>query len=358
MIALEVSSAARPQPSYGSISRVIRSILTELLRVDPDTRYLLCHRVSRLRRGTLVRMEAPNARVRITQDPFNALLIPRARLFHSMGVFTPTTPRIPKLVTIHDLNVIRNEQWNRSSWTKKRGEKIRSCVRRADHVVTYSRFTAEEVAGEFGVPEERVHAVHLGVDSTAFHPAEPETQRRLRERFGDYAVVVAQYLPRKNLVRLVEALEPLKDLRLVVVASGGAGQADFDATVERLGMGGRIVRRSRLVSEEMTAVVGSARLFVMPSLYEGFGLPALEAMACGTPVVCSRAASLPEVVGDAAWLVDAADTDALREGIRRVHEDESLAADLRRRGLARAHEMTWRATAGKLRALYRQIGGV
>jgi alpha-1,3-rhamnosyl/mannosyltransferase len=120
----------------------------------------------------------------------------------------------------------------------------------------------------------------------------------------------------------------------------------------------RVTRMDNVSQQELVALIGAAHACVVPSLYEGFGLTVLEAMGCGTPVVCSQAASLPEAAGDAALLVDAGDLEALGSGIRSIVEDNELAARLRELGLARAREMSWSASARNLRALYRQVAGI
>ena len=122
-------------------------------------------------------------------------------------------------------------------------------------------------------------------------------------------------------------------------------------------MGERVVRLSGIAQQELISLLGAARVCAVPSLYEGFGLTVLEAMACGVPVVCSTAASLPEAAGDAALNVDPTDVDGLEHALRRVVEDSDLAAELRRRGLDRARELSWEASAWRLRRLYRSVSG-
>jgi glycosyltransferase involved in cell wall biosynthesis len=357
VIALEVSSAAG-RSAYGGVPGAIRNVVGELLRIDPSTRYDLCYRFSRWRRGHLFRPEAPNARVRVIQDPFNGWLLRGDRLLHSMGVFLPRTPRIPKLVTVHDLNAVRNLEWVSERWHERRSARIREAIARADHVVTYSAFTAGEVCQEYGLPEQRVHPVHLGVDSDRFRPPSPEVVAATRARHGDYALSIGLFNPRKNFARLVEATAGVAGLRLVLVGRAGPGAEPVFDAVAKHGMRERFAHLQGVSHEELVALIGSARVYVVPSLYEGFGLTVLEAMACGAPVVCSHAASLPEVAGPAARLVDATDVEALREAIRRVATDTALAEDLRERGLARARAMTWEASARRLRSLYRVVAGV
>ena len=357
MIALEVSSAAG-RPPHGGIGGAIRNVVRELLRLDPETRYDLCYRLSRWRKGHLFRPAAPNARLRVIQDPLNGLLLAGDRLLHSMGIFVPRTPRIPKLVTVHDLNAVLNLQWVRPEWHERRSARIRQAVARADHVVTYSAFTAAEVREEYGLAQDRVHPVLLGVDAEEFSPPPEPTVERLRSEHGDYVISIGLVTARKNFDALVRAVAPLEGLRLVLVGRASDAEDDVARAVRETCMQKRFTRLEGLSQAELIALVGAARACVVPSLYEGVGLTVLEAMACGTPVVCSLAASLPEAAGDAALMVDASDPEELSAAIRRVVEEDELAERLHSLGLARAREMSWCASARTLRALYRDIAGV
>jgi len=356
-IALEVSSAAG-RPPFGGVGGTIRGVVGALLADDPGTDYLLCTRLGRWRKPGRFAPAAANAHLRRIADPFNGWLLRGAALFHAMGVYVPRTPRVPKLVTIHDLNAVRNTEWVTAEWHAKRGGKVADAVARADHVVTYSRFTAAEVAEEFRLAPERVHPVHLGVDTARFHPAATEVVTKLREKHGDYAIAIGLLSRRKNFPALIEALARLPELRLVLVGRGTDGEREVEEALDRTGMRARTQRLAGIPEQELVGLIGAARVCAVPSLYEGFGLTVLEAMACGTPVVCSNAASLPEAAGDAALLVDARSPDALADALRRAVSDSALAAELRARGLARAAEMSWTACARRLRAVYRAVAGV
>jgi alpha-1,3-rhamnosyl/mannosyltransferase len=358
MIALEVSSASW-RHAYGGIPRAIRNLVWGLVRIDPETRYDLCYRFSRWRKGKLFRPEVTNVRVRMIQDPFNSVLMRGNRVFHSMGIYMPTTPRIPKLLTVHDLNAVRNVQWVSPHWHERRSARIREAVSRADHVVAISSFSAQEIREEFNLPEDRVHPVLLGVDSEQFSPPSQEMIAQTRRKHGDYVLAIGVLTPRKNFVRLIEAIAPLKDLRLVLVGRGSSdGKGEVEEAIQKSGLGKRVTRLVGVSDTEIPALLGAARVYAVPSLYEGFGLTVLEGMACGAPVVCSDAASLPEVAGDAAYMVDPTSVEALRQAIRQVAGDGEFASQLRERGLARARLFSWERSARTLRALYREIGGV
>ncbi len=321
VIALEVSSAAG-KPPFGGVGGTIRALAGSLLAQDRESEFALCYRLERWRRGDLWRPDAPNARVRVLIDPLNGLLLRGARLLHSMAPYLPRTPRVTKLVTIHDLNAVRNVAWVTQSWHERRSAKIETAVARADHVMTYSAFTADEIREQYGLAAERVHPVLLGVDTERFAPPAAEVVRALRAKHGDYVISIGLLTARKNFTTLIEALARLPELRLLLVGRGSDGEAEVEAALDRTGMRARTLRMTGVPEPELVALIGAARVCAVPSLYEGFGLTTLEA------------------------------------ALRRVLFDASLAADLRARGLERAREMSWQASARRLRAVYREIADV
>jgi len=166
--------------------------------------------------------------------------------------------------------------------------------------------------------------------------------------------------PRKNFTRLIEAFADsrfaIRDLRLVIVGGKGWLYEEIFAAVERLGLGNKVVFPGFVADEHLPALYNLADLFVFPSLYEGFGLPPLEALACGTPVITSDASSLPEVVGQAGLMVEATDVAALAQAMRRVLEDDALREGMIARGLEQARKFTWEKAAAKLLSLYETLG--
>jgi alpha-1,3-rhamnosyl/mannosyltransferase len=250
---------------------------------------------------------------------------------------------------------VRHPEWVRAEWHERRAARIRDVVSRADHVVTPSRFMARELCEEYELPPERVHCVWHGVDRESYRPPHPETVARLRSLHGDYAIGIGLLTPRKNIPTLVRAVARIQKLKLMLVGRDADGAEQVRAAIDACGMRERIIRLPEVSRDDLVALLGAARVCAVPSLYEGFGLTVLEAMACGTPVVCSRAASLPEVAADAALLVDAASEDELGDGIRRVLDDSALADELRSRGAARAGQMTWERAAREMRALYQRV---
>jgi glycosyltransferase involved in cell wall biosynthesis len=163
--------------------------------------------------------------------------------------------------------------------------------------------------------------------------------------------------PRKNLTRLLDAfkacLEDWPELKLVLIGKKGWLYDSFFQHLQALGLEECVIFPGYVEEADLPAFYELAEVFVFPSLYEGFGLPALEAMACGTPVVCSNRSSLPEVVGEAGLLVDPTDTAAMTAAIRQILADADLQLDLKQRGLARAQQFSWARAAAELTALYR-----
>ena len=235
-----------------------------------------------------------------------------------------------------------------------------SC-RAAQRVVADSEATARDLAREYGIPPGKITVVYPGLDPT-FGRAGAPAQDAVRRRYllpRPFVLYVGTIQPRKNLVRLVEAWARLPSswasVDLVLAGQSGWLAAEVYRRVRQLGLEGRVRFPGYVAQEDLPALFSAAECFVMPSLYEGFGLPVLEAMACGTPVVCSHASSLPEVAGDGALTVAPDDADALAAAMRRVLVDGSLRDALRARGLAWAKRFTWEETARRTAEVYRSV---
>jgi glycosyltransferase involved in cell wall biosynthesis len=213
-----------------------------------------------------------------------------------------------------------------------------------------------------GIDPARISVTHLGVDAR-FRPPDPEERAAFLQRqqlVRPYILAVGTLEPRKNLPGLLRAyarLAPEVPHDLVLVGAEGWLTGEIHATLEKLRLGGRVRMTGFVADDDLPHWYGGADLFAFASLYEGFGLPVVEAMACGVPVVTSNVSSLPEVAGDAAVLVDPADVDAIADGLRRVLTDTDLARRLRHSGLKRAARFTWEQTAARTVAVYREVAG-
>ncbi len=232
-------------------------------------------------------------------------------------------------------------------------------VQRAAKVIASSQYTKQDLVRYLGLDPGRIDVVHLGIDSN-FSPR--PGGRSPEER---YLLYVGAEHPRKNLPFLLRVFKELKHgfpgLKLVKVGRAGGGEADFRAAtmhvVRQLGLETDVLFREFVSQEELVSLYSNAAVFCFPSLYEGFGWPPLEAMACGCPVVASSTTAIPEVVGDGGHLCPPDDARAWVSAIGLILEDTAVARALSERGLARAREFSWEEAVGKVLAVYRELDG-
>jgi len=273
----------------------------------------------------------------------------RGDIVHGTNFVVPPC-RGARLVTVHDLTAVRFPTLVTAA-TRAYPDLIRRAVRAGAWVHTPSAFIAGEVVEVFGADPSRVRAIHHGLA-----PVPPPTGRLYD---FPYVLALGTIEPRKDLPSLVRAFDLVAasdpDLRLVVAGPDGWGVAAFDEAVAAASHRGRVVRLGWVGEPDRAALLAGARVFAYPSLYEGFGLPPLEAMAAGVPVVATSAGSLPEVVGDAAVLVPPGDVDELAAALGRVLTDDGLRAALAERGRARAGARSWDDAAADMAALYRDV---
>jgi glycosyltransferase involved in cell wall biosynthesis len=254
--------------------------------------------------------------------------------------------RFPAVITVHDLAIYRNPQWFPGRQPLSTRLVVPRSVLRADVIIAVSENTARDIVDIFGLDRGRIHVVPHGVSPrllpmTAEQVADARARLHLPERF---ILFVGTVEPRKNLETLLEAWVMMRDRPdLVVVGSWGWL---YEAVRERMTrLGPKLHHLDSVDPAELPAIYSAAKVLAHPAWYEGFGLPPLEAMACGTPVVVADRASLPEVVGDAALVVPADQPEEWRKALERVVGDTETAAELRRRGILRAAQFTWTRAA-------------
>jgi len=283
-------------------------------------------------------------------------------LFHSPDFTLPPT-RARAVLTVHDLSFIRVPECAAPTLRAYLGKVVPRSVRRAHLILADSQNTKDDLVNLLGLAPEKVEVLYPGVEEH-FRPVDdPALLEGVRRRYGlppRFVLSLGTLEPRKNFPRLIEAFwllvrsSPLaSSLGLVIAGGKGWLYEDIFATVERLGLEEKALFTGFVAEGDLPALYSAADLFVYPSLYEGFGLPPLEAMACGTPVVASRSSSLPEVLGEAAILVDPTDTEALAAAMMQVLEDEPLREEMRQKGLRQARKFSWSGTARRLLELYR-----
>ncbi len=364
-------------PAYeqgGGIGRYVRELVTALARLDHETDYRLF--VAGAHQADLPPAPGPNFHWR--PSPFSpkwfARVWHRARLPLSVEIFTgrvalyhatdfvlpPTLPGTRTLLTVHDLSFVRVPETASPSLKAYLDVVVPRSVARADHVLADSQATKDDLMALYGVADSKITVLLSGVDSRFERVDDEGVMRRLREKYrlGDrpYIFSVGTVQPRKNYPRLIRALATLRaegrDIGLVI--AGGRGWLDdpIYSAIRGNGLAQYVQLIGFADDEDLPALYSGAAAFAFPSLYEGFGLPILEAMACGTPVVTSNVSSLPEVAGDDALMIDPTDVEALTEALRRLLDDSALRERLVAGGLARVHQFTWDRAAQDLKNIY------
>jgi glycosyltransferase involved in cell wall biosynthesis len=375
-IGIDYTAAARQRAGIGRYTRELVAALLALERAHPRCvhQYTLFAATGGLRPGTWNLEPQPNVRLRTVplSDDWLARLWHRLRLpipveavtgpldvFYSPDFVLPPTRRATRtLLTVHDLSFLHYPDHFVPKLVRYLSRVVPRSIARADRVLADSESTRADLIERLDVPPDQVQVLYSGVDARFRPELEPGEAERLRARYGldewPYVLSVGTVQPRKNYARLIRAFAGLKVEAQLLIA-GGWGWLYRDILAEAEKHAGRVRLLGFVDDADLPALYRSAALFAFPSLYEGFGLPVLEAMACGVPVVCSSASSLPEVAGDAALLVDPHDTDGLAEAIARVLEDAGLRREMAARGLAQAARFTWEQAARQLLDLFASL---
>jgi glycosyltransferase involved in cell wall biosynthesis len=282
-------------------------------------------------------------------------------IFHSTDFVLPPVRQARTILTVHDLTFMRLPQCAEVGLRAYLNKVVPRSIERANLVLADSQSTKNDLIELLGVSPDKIEVVYAGVERR-FRPMEGEMAlQRVKKRYGlnfSFILSLGTLEPRKNFSGLIEAYALMRDKELKLVIAGGKGWLydEIFARVEELGLEDKVIFPGFIADEDLPALYNLAKLFVFPSLYEGFGLPPLEAMACGTPVVTSDRPSLPEVVGEAGLMVEATDSKALAEAMERVLMDENLRGEMREKGLKQAEKFTWEAAAEKLLDVYRRLG--
>lgn len=343
----------------GGISTYIRRLITALERLDQHNRYTVFHSrkareslVSRFQRAALwtpchhrlerVALSAELARFRLD-------------VLHSPDFIPPWHGARRHIITVHDLNFFYYPQFLTSESRRYYNGQIEMAVRRADHILADSHATRDDLVRMLNVPAEKITVHMLGVDED-FRPLSPETVNRWRQGLklpDEYLLFVGTFEPRKNILGLLEAYRLLPNAPPLVLA-GGRGWL-FDETMARIkqmNLTSSVLWRENVPQEAMPALYNGATLLILPSFYEGFGFPPLEAMACGTVPIVSNRSSLPEVVGNVGLQIDPDDPAELAEAIRYALDNPQWRNTMRQAGLKRAESFTWEKTAQTALSVY------
>lgn len=285
----------------------------------------------------------------------------RKGLIHGPNYFLPPFAD-HGVITVHDLSVFRHPETHPIERVREFGRKFESSLERANHIITDTETVRQELIDEFKVAPDRVTAVHLGVDRM-FRPlgvdAVQQSLRPLKLKPKGYALCVSTPEPRKKIAELIAAWRRLPgDLRgrypLVLAGGGGWRNEGLRLEIGRGAAEGWLRHLGFVDERDLPALYAGATLFIYPSIYEGFGLPPLEAMASGTPVIVASRSCLPEVCGEAAAYVDPEDPEQLLASITRGLSDTTWQAEASRQGLERATSFTWDRCVDRTIAVYRK----
>ncbi len=363
---------ARKLHDFG-IGTYIRNLVSGLSTLDTLNSYVL---LTKPGDTDISSFAGPNARAVVeTAGPYSAaeqwripLAAARARadLLHEPHYVLPPLTRCKTIVTIHDCIHLRFPEYLPSRAASVYAHAmIRIAARKADHVLTVSDASKRDILFYTGIADDKVTVIHNGLDSRFSGAPDRAAIERVQERFQldhPFVLYVGNIKPHKNIDRLIAAFAAARTdgpdgLKLVVIGDETSNYPSVRQAVHRH----RLDKHVRFFGFQPAATLvvfyRLARAFVFPSLYEGFGLPPLEAMANDTPVVTSNVSSLPEVAGDAALLVDPYDVASIADGIRRAVTDESLRQTLISRGRARAQHFSWTTAAANTLAAYRRVLG-
>lgn len=294
--------------------------------------------------------------------PMIERLVEPAALVHVLYPFAPVPTAAPRVVTVHDLLPLRFPDWFGRVNAAKFRRAADVMVRRATHVIADSALVAGQVRDTLGVDATRITVVPLGV-APAFRHRLPEPRRlevcaRYGVTPGRFFIAVGYVSLRKNLLTTLRALAAAGGhvrLPLLLAGPAGRGAGDVRREIDRLGLGDRVIVSGWLAEQDLAALVASATALLHPATHEGFGLPPLEAMAAGTPVVASTGGAVPEVVGHAGVLLDHDDVDAWADALVRLAGDADFATTLRTKGLVQSAPYTWERTATETVAVHRRV---
>jgi len=355
------------------IGRYARGLVRGLAQLDRENEYLLLVAGRPKDEGTFPPNFKPRylplsphratilwqrLRVPLPADLFTGLL----DLFHSPDYVLPPLRRGRKVLTIHDLSFLRYPEGADPRLRWYLTQAVPHSIGQADLVLADSHNTKSDLIELLGVEAGRVEVLYPGVEER-FHPLDEGSLAPVKARYRldfPFILIVGTLEPRKNHVGLLQAYTLLKGRhphRLVIAGGKGWLYEAIFREVERLSLEERVLFLGYVPEEDLPALYNLADLFVFPSFYEGFGLPPLEAMACGTPVVVSDISSMPEVVGDGALLVPPQDVEALAEAMKKGVSDASLREELRSKGLEQARRFSWSETAKRLLAIYKRVVG-
>jgi len=356
-------------PDWGAMPRLARA----LLQHHPG-RFALFHNRDRSVHTIEGLQDVPTRTVRAGYKPWRLAiwlgqlarvdfgrLVPDAELFHATEHLLMPLPHVPTVLTVHDLIYRLFPQYHKRLNYVYLNAAMPLYVRRAHAIITISESSKSDLVHLYDVPPEKVTVIYEAA-APHFKPALAKDIAAVRDRYAlpeSYMLTVGTIEPRKNLARLLDALSVTHkkgvDVKLVIVGKRGWLDEEFFRALDDHPCRESVQLLGYVPDNDLPCLYGAADLCVVPSIYEGFGLPVLEAMACGTPVACSHASSLPELGGDAAVYFDPISVEEMSASITQILRDESLHEAMRLRGLARASCFSWERAARETMEVYERV---
>ncbi len=366
-IYLDVSAAVHRRAGLG---RYAESLTRALIARAPD-RYALFYNRERGAEPLAGLEHVPAHTIALGYKPWRMLvwlgqlahvgfdrLLPGAALFHATEHLLLPLRSIPTVLTVHDLIFRHLPEHHKPLNRWYLNLTMPLYCRRATHIIAVSACTRRDLLTLYGLPPDKVTVIPEAADPR-FRPQSSDIVAAVRTRYGlpeRYLLAVGTIEPRKNLTRLLRAFEALRAEQLtdalVIVGKRGWLYGDFFAALERSPARDAVLFPGYVADEDLPAIYGGAQALAFPSLYEGFGLPVLEALACGTPVVTANTSAIPEAGGDAVLYCDPTDLEALTAALRHILRDATLREEMRARGLVQAARFSWERAAEETQAVY------
>lgn len=296
--------------------------------------------------------------------PYACFFPKRKELTHFFNYYIPPFTKGKKVVTVHDMVIHACPETVRKKTLWFLRQTLEKSIKRADYIITDSEFSKQEILKYYNIPADKIKVVYCGVDFRRFQPLKSkELLNAVKEKYKidrDYFLYLGTLEPRKNLVRLVQAYAKAKQERTefpCLVLAGGKGwmYEEIFNTVKELGLEQDVIFTGYVADEDVSLLMGGALTFCFPSVYEGFGMPVLEAMACGTPVLTSKKSSMEEIAGEETVLVDAVSVDSIKDGLVLLANNRELRLELSRKGMLKAKEYTWEAAGKQLMRVYQDL---
>jgi glycosyltransferase involved in cell wall biosynthesis len=378
MPSVKIAIDIRRMTEFG-VGTYIRNVVRTLARLDHENKYFLIGTLAKIQEiGSLppnfdtVPLTSPERSLQGYREFRAAVKRLNCDLVHIPNLFSvPRALPCPYVMTVHDL--LEHMAWGSGQsglWRSMYFQLTRQVLRGAARIFAVSNFTKIEIEKIFEIPSDRIDVVYNAIDERFLHGHASQSDRELiAQRYQvtyPFLLYAGRVSPHKNAVRMIEAFSALKselqrdqaypDLKLIIIGDDLSGNPDLRRTVVRSGVQNDVRFLGFIPIEILRTFYDEAKLFVFPSLYEGFGMPPLEAMAHGTPVVTSNVSSLPEVVGSAAVMVNPENVFEIMHALHRVLMDPTLRERMKERGYRQVSKFSWDASVRRILDVYRQVG--